>query len=115
MAHTPQSMQPSGWMMYNSLDLPLIVSTGHFSSQTVQPIQVSVMKYAMNVFFYLIRPRCDHFEKIFTRNIPTASQSAIAFLRAKTAGNWEVPTMEIGGSDGARTRNLCRDRAGDRF
>jgi hypothetical protein len=34
-------------MTYNSFDLPLIVSTGHFNSQTVHPMQVFVMKYAM--------------------------------------------------------------------
>jgi len=47
----PQSMQSSGQMMCNALRSPVIASVGHRFTQAVQPMQVSMMRNAMAVFY----------------------------------------------------------------
>jgi hypothetical protein len=43
----PQSMQSSGSMTWRSLRSPVIASVGQRFMQAVQPVQFSVMMYAM--------------------------------------------------------------------
>src|SRR3546814_8208683 len=44
--HAPQSMHTSASMTWSSLRMPVMASTGHFFTQAVQPMQVSMILYA---------------------------------------------------------------------
>src|SRR5256885_12175503 len=46
--HAPQSMQRSGQMMCSALRSPVMASVGQRFTQAVQPMQVSMMRNAMD-------------------------------------------------------------------